>query len=843
MRPLFLYFETDIDFVILLRFMDIPTTTHNDLFELAEGFINNSNQPVFLTGKAGTGKTTFLKHIIKHSVKNCAVVAPTGVAAINAGGATIHSFFQLPFTPYLPQGAFEQHTLATNEPHNLMASMRLSQKRREVLQQLELLIIDEISMVRADVLDAMDNVLRHGRSSRRQAFGGVQVLYIGDLYQLPPVVKDEEWILLKNFYENPFFFSSKVMAEQPPVYIELKKVYRQHDSHFIQILNQVRNNDMDEEGYNLLHERLNKRPANEGVITLTTHNATADQLNNSALGLIKDKEFVYRANVDGDFSERIFPTEEYLRLKKGTQVMFLKNNTEKGYYNGKIGTISNLEEDKIVVNCKDADGEKEIEVQKETWRNVKYTVDEKKSKIEEEVAGSFTQYPLRLAWAITIHKSQGLTFNQVIIDAQRAFAPGQVYVALSRCRTLEGIYLQSAIAHKSLRSDDRIVAYCQQQSASDELRKSLAQATCNFQQEIILALMNFSDMAYHSKKLSDFIIQQPSFGKKSIEWAAHNVMQAEIYKKHGNTFSAELQKLFGEMPPKQNEAVTKRLTTASKWFINELENLKEHLRTIKASTDNRQVALDFNSRAGKLYEAICNKMFLLTACTQTFDLNYFQKHKASYKAVPFPVSIYAAATEKLSGMADLNLLNQLRNLRSQMAEDAGIALFMICSTESLELMATYFPFTEKDLEKIKGFGTKKISQYGNPFLETIRDYCNFFAIETQMHLIGGTKKKKTPKATKNDTKLLTFDLYQQGKTIQEIATLRNLSTSTIESHLAYYIQSGSIAILDILDVQTYRDIKAQVQKNPAAALAEIKTQLRQYSYGQIKMVMAAKESN
>ncbi|MBL0254963.1 MAG: AAA family ATPase [Chitinophagaceae bacterium] len=364
--------------------MDIPTTTHNDLFELAEGFINNSNQPVFLTGKAGTGKTTFLKHIIKHSVKNCAVVAPTGVAAINAGGATIHSFFQLPFTPYLPQGAFEQHTLATNEPHNLMASMRLSQKRREVLQQLELLIIDEISMVRADVLDAMDNVLRHVRSRRRQPFGGVQVLYIGDLYQLPPVVKDEEWILLKNYYENPFFFSSKVMAEQPPVYIELKKVYRQHDSHFIQILNQVRNNDMDEAGYNLLHERLNKRPANEGVITLTTHNATADQLNNSALGLIKDKEFVYRANVDGDFSERIFPTEEYLRLKKGTQVMFLKNNTEKGYYNGKIGTISNLEEDKIVVNCKDADGEKEIEVQKETWRNVKYTVDEKRVKLRKK---------------------------------------------------------------------------------------------------------------------------------------------------------------------------------------------------------------------------------------------------------------------------------------------------------------------------------------------------------------------------------------------------------------------------------------------------------------------------
>jgi len=821
--------------------MNSITYTNNDQFELASGFINNSNQAVFLTGKAGTGKTTFLKNIKEHSLKNCAIVAPTGVAAINAGGATIHSFFQLPFTPYLPMAEFGINHSEVTDKHSLMANLRLNQQRREVLQNLELLIIDEISMVRADVLDAIDNVLRHVRNRRRQPFGGVQVLYIGDLYQLPPVVKEDEWSLLKDHYANPFFFSNKVIAEQPPVYIELKKVYRQHDAVFINILNQVRNNEMDEEGYKLLHNRLHEKPQQEHVITLTTHNAAADEINNAALEKLAEKEFIYRAAVEGDFAERIFPTEEFLRLKKDTQVMFLKNNTEKNYYNGKIGTITQLEDDKIFVTCKEGEEEKIIEVQKEVWRNVKYKLDTTKSKIEEEVAGSFTQYPLRLAWAITIHKSQGLTFNQVIIDAQRAFAPGQVYVALSRCRTLEGIYLQTAIAHRSLLSDERIVSYSKNQASNIELNKILETAACKFQQDVILSLIDFNELVFYAKKISDYIIQQPAFGKKSIEWARYNVEQTEIFKKHGSKFSLELQEIFGDLPPEKNELLRDRLSVAAKWFITQLEILKEHLKTIKASTDNRQIAIDFNNRAGKLFEVVAAKLFLLAGCVDGFELNSYQRHKATYKAEKFPVTIYAASTESFSDAADNNLVSRLRNLRSQLAEDAGVPIYMICSTESLELMATYFPFTEKDLEKIKGFGALKIRQYGRAFLETIRNYCDFFSIESEMHSIPDKKsrKKETAKVMKHDTKLQTYDLHLQGKTAGEIAIIRNLTISTIESHLAYYIQLGKIPILDILNEKTYREIITMIKSNHSASITGIKDQLPHCSYGQIKMAIAA----
>lgn len=822
--------------------MDTFSYNNNDQFELASGFINNSNQPVFLTGKAGTGKTTFLKSIKENSLKNCAIVAPTGVAAINAGGVTIHSFFQLPFTPYIPKAEFGNNYTEATDKHSLMANLRLTQQRREVLQNLELLIIDEISMVRADVLDAIDNVLRHVRNRRKQPYGGVQVLYIGDLYQLPPVVKEEEWMLLKEYYANPFFFSSKVIAQQPPVYIELKKVYRQHDAGFINILNQVRNNEMDEEGYKLLHNRLHVNPCQDHVITLTTHNATADQINRAALEKLQETEFIYQAEVEGDFTERIYPTDEFLHLKKGTQVMFLKNNTEKGYYNGKIGTVTEVGEGKIAVTCEEED-EKIIEVQKEVWRNVKYKLDATKSKIEEEVAGSFTQYPLRLAWAITIHKSQGLTFNQVIIDAQKAFAPGQVYVALSRCTTLEGIYLRSAIAHRSLLSDERIVAYSLQQQSGIELTKRLATAACTFQQEMILSLIDFSEMVFYARRVSDFIIQQPAFGKKSVAWARYNVEQTETFKKHGSKFSLELEKMFDGIFPEKNKLLIARLVVASKWFVNQLAILKDHLKAVKASTDNRQIAIDFTNRAAKLYEAVACKLYLLSGCIEGFELSSYQIHKAAYKPEKFPVTIYAASTETFSDEADSNLVSRLRNLRSQLAEDAGIPLYMICNTESLELMATYFPLTEKDLEKIKGFGAMKIKQYGKDFLEAITSYCDFFAIESRMHVMPEkkTRKKGIDKVKKPDTKLQTFDLYAQGKPADEIALIRNLTISTIESHLAYYIQLGKIPIHDILNEKDYREIKTTIQANPSAPLTHVKDLLPHFSYGKIKIAMAAIE--
>jgi len=421
----------------------------NQMFQLAADLVNQSSSNIFLTGKAGTGKTTFLRYIKENCAKQLAVVAPTGVAAINAGGVTMHSFFQLPFSPFIPEvGGFNKQNEETTNKNGLLSKLRMTTEKKKILQELELLIIDEISMVRCDMLDAVDTVLRHTRRRNNERFGGVQVLFIGDMFQLPPVIKEHDWRLLKDFYSSPYFFDSLVIKEELPVYIEFDKIYRQSEEKFINVLNQLRNNQLDDDGRSLLERRFApdfKRTKDDGYIILTTHNERARNKNETELNSLTNKSFSYRAEIGGDFPASAYPVEEQLLLKVGSQVMFIKNDTEriKRYFNGKIGIVTELENDKILVQCEDET--EEIEVKKEKWENIRYTVDKKSRQLNEEVLGSFTQFPLRLAWAITIHKSQGLTFDKVIIDAGEAFAPGQVYVALSRCTTLDGIVLQSAI--------------------------------------------------------------------------------------------------------------------------------------------------------------------------------------------------------------------------------------------------------------------------------------------------------------------------------------------------------------------------------------------------------------
>ena len=426
--------------------------TSNTLFQLAADLINQTNRNIFLTGKAGTGKTTFLKFIRENCPKQMAVVAPTGVAAINAGGVTIHSFFQLPLAPFIPETkrtGFNGSKEETVNRHNLISRMRVNNEKRKLWQQLELLIIDEISMVRCDTLDAVDTILRYFRKNPYEKFGGVQLLFIGDMFQLPPVIKDAEWNLFREHYDSPYFFSSQVIKNEPPLYIEFNKIYRQSEEKFINLLNQVRNNELDEVGLSILDSRFQptfRRSKNDGYIVLTTHNEQARQINLAALQNLEGSALLFEANITGDFPENAFPAEEMLYLKTGAQVMFIKNDSaERGkrYFNGKIGTVTKLDEDSIAVQCEG--DEDEITVEKEEWENIRYSVDKTTQQVKEQKLGSFTQFPLRLAWAITIHKSQGLTFEKAIIDAGEAFAPGQVYVALSRCTSLDGLILKSKI--------------------------------------------------------------------------------------------------------------------------------------------------------------------------------------------------------------------------------------------------------------------------------------------------------------------------------------------------------------------------------------------------------------
>ena len=418
---------------------------NNPELQLAWQFIENTGTHLFLTGKAGTGKTTFLKRLREHTPKRMVVLAPTGIAAINAGGVTIHSFFQISFAPFVPETTF----------NSAQIQYRYSQEKRNIIRSMDLLVIDEISMVRADLLDAVDATLRRYRN-REKPFGGVQLLMIGDLQQLAPVVRDSEWSLLRNYYETPYFFASRALRETTYMTIELEKVYRQNDTFFLSLLNKIRENKADDEVLNELNQRYQQGfqpPKEEGYIRLTTHNNQAQQVNDRELASLPGKPYHFRAEVTGTFPEYTYPADEILTIKEGAQIMFLKNDVslEKRYYNGMIGEVVAVNDSEIYV--KEKGSEEDFLLLPEEWGNYKYVLNEETKEITEVIEGTFRQYPIRLAWAITIHKSQGLTFERAIIDARNSFAHGQTYVALSRCKTLEGLVLESPLRKEAIISD------------------------------------------------------------------------------------------------------------------------------------------------------------------------------------------------------------------------------------------------------------------------------------------------------------------------------------------------------------------------------------------------------
>lgn len=472
----------------------------NITFSLAADFIHHTSKSVFLTGKAGTGKTTFLKHICSTSQKNYAVAAPTGVAAINAGGVTLHSLFQLPFGIYLPlhhaiesSGNVQITTRAT-----LFKNLQLSKSKRDLIQEMELLIIDEVSMVRCDMLDAVDIILKTIRKNQRP-FGGVQVLFIGDLYQLSPVAKGEEWRILQEYYKSPYFFDAKVILENPPLCIELTKIYRQNEQVFIDLLNNVRNNVATTQDLQLLNSRLKPEESTTDFITLTTHNDRANAINNTELEKLGGRSYTFPASIQSEFSDRSFPTDSELILKKGTRIMFIKNDSseDKRYYNGKIATVTDIDDETITVEF---DHGGTFELTRETWRNIRYQYNADTDEIDEEELGSFTQFPIRLAWAITIHKSQGLTFQNAIIDAGNSFATGQVYVALSRCTSLDGLVLKTPITQQQISTDQKVIEYSAQLKDESALSTILEREREAYEKHHLVKLFDFNKVV---RALSD----------------------------------------------------------------------------------------------------------------------------------------------------------------------------------------------------------------------------------------------------------------------------------------------------------------------------------------------------
>lgn len=693
------------------------TDTTNHYFQLANQFVNQTNRHIFLTGKAGTGKTTFLKHIREHSLKKMAIVAPTGVAAINAGGVTLHSFFQLPFGAFIPvlHGNEWNSHLPINNPHTLFKNLRLSRDRRELMQELELLVIDEVSMLRSDLLDAIDLILRHVRHQPLLPFGGVQVLYIGDLFQLPPVVAQEEWELLKEHYKSPFFFDAQVMQQAPPVYLELKKIYRQHEAEFIRLLNNIRNNQATKEDLERLHQHYRpgfESSSEEKYITLTTHNAKADAINQQQLHRLPGSLFEFEGEITKDFNEKALPAEKMLQLKPGAQIMFIKNDKgeTRRYYNGKIGTIVRIEDKTIYVAFPDS--EVEMELEKETWRNIRYKYNREKDTIEEEELGTFTQYPIRLAWAITIHKSQGLTFNKAIIDAGASFAPGQVYVAMSRLTSLEGLILLSRIHSNCINTDERVLTFTKLEAEEAVLHSQLEQDQQAYLLRTLVQCFNWSRLT------------------ESLEENYENYEQHQVAEK--------------------NMAVA--------WAKNVWQQ----------SAAQHEMAMKFIRQLDQLLPAAAQDGYSYLHQRVTAAVNYFKQALnetiASFKEHMESVRVKQRVRKYIGSLQELVLLQERK--QQELEEATLIADGLLQGLE-----------TSVILQSVEA--SRKASK----------------------PIITEPEEKKTGRAPKGETKKISLQLLREGKTIAEIASVRGLTSSTIETHLISFITTGEVDIKDVVEAQ------------------------------------------
>lgn len=563
-------------------------------------FVEHTGISIFLTGKAGTGKTTFLRAFKEHSNKRNAIVAPTGVAAMNAGGMTIHSFFQLPLSPFVPNA-------------NIKNRFDYSKEKRKIMRTLDLLIIDEISMVRADVLDAIDSVLRRFREPNKP-FGGVQLLMIGDLQQLTPVVTPTEEELLQRYYDTPYFFGSKALRSINYVTIELTHVYRQQDETFITLLNNIREGNVSESDLQRLNQRYDptfQPKQGSDYIRLTTHNRMAESYNEDQLRNLPTRAYTFSAETEGNFPEYNYPTDFNLTLKVGAQVMFIRNDNFGRYYNGRIGHVTYVDNEKISVLC--PGDEEPFDVEAETWENTKYTLNEKTKQIEAEVQGTFKQYPLRLAWAITIHKSQGLTFEHAIIDAQASFASGQVYVALSRCKSLEGLVLASPIGNTAIINDSRVSDYISHQT--EEAQKSISVLPTlkeEYYRQLLIEMFNFNDLKVYETAL--FRVLTEFFFKYTKINALHKMALSDLENRVIGV-SIKWEKTINSMTTEQlqREDFKERIKKGALYFHSELTEIfsKTIPLTKEVETNNKVGAKRFDSTYTELKQTYDAKQDLL----------------------------------------------------------------------------------------------------------------------------------------------------------------------------------------------------------------------------------------
>lgn len=696
----------------------------NPQIELAFNFLENTGRSVFLTGKAGTGKTTFLRELRRCSPKRMIVVAPTGVAAINAGGVTIHSFFQLPFGPYIPGLMQETNTGEKRYNH------KFGREKINIIRSMDLLVIDEISMVRADLLDAVSDMLRRYKD-RDKPFGGVQLLMIGDLQQLAPVVKEEEWGLLKESYSSPYFFCSRALQEISYVSIELTQVYRQSDETFIHLLNQIRENCADAATLQTLNKRYIpgfNPDETEGYITLTTHNYQAQQINKRKLDALASRAYTYTAEVVDDFPDYAFPTDQQLVLKKGAQVMFVKNDSssEKRFYNGKIGRISAISAENIVVRC---GLEKEsITVGREEWSNTKYSINPETGEITETLIGVFRQYPLKTAWAITIHKSQGLTFEKAIVDAGAAFTHGQVYVALSRCRSLEGLVLGSPIRPGVLVCDPTVDRFTKEMAYNQPGPELLSDARREYYLQLLKELFDYHPvwrrLQYVVRLFNEHLWKlYPELTGRFRQMREHCYVDMVAV---GERFQLQLERLIKETEDYERDLqIAERITKGIVYFR---EKTKGELWTLlddaHPEIDNKEVRKSVEEALERLRREVTLKTDVLTALTDGFAVKVYLQAKA-LSLIEKPKKQQKKVNEKIEVGTDIQhpeLYNVLRLWRKEEAGNLGLPAYTVLHQKALIGVANMLPTSSKELLAIPGIGKKVIERYGAQLLELVDKY-------------------------------------------------------------------------------------------------------------------------
>ncbi|KIC02385.1 helicase [Flavobacterium sp. JRM] len=740
-------------------------------------FINQTQRSIFLTGKAGTGKTTLLREIIETTHKNTVVVAPTGIAALNAGGVTIHSMFQLPFAGFIPDNSSPQFSETTKfeTKATLRRHFKMNNVKRSVIRNMELLVIDEVSMLRADLLDAMDFMMQTVRKNS-QPFGGVQVLFIGDLLQLPPVIRDEEWRTLRTYYRGKFFFHSHVIQQNPPLYIELSKIFRQTDDSFISVLNNLRNNQITPQDIQSLNQYVQPDfdlKNNPGYITLTTHNAKADTINNQAINDLKGKMNNYFPDIVGDFPEKIYPLDPNLQLKVGAQIMFVKNDMsfDKNYFNGKMGVIKSLSSQEIMVHFPEEN--KTIEVEKYEWQNIRYKVDEMTQEIEEEVLGTFVQYPIKLAWAITVHKSQGLTFDKAALDVSQVFLPGQAYVALSRLRSLNGLILLSPLRMNGISNDQDVMDYALNKASEELLKNSLHFETKNFIHKYLANSFDWANLAqeWRNHQYSYNDKSESSEKAKHALWAKKQTLIIESLVDPAIKFIVQLNRIFN------NETVdlihvSERIEAAYGYFMKPMDEL--------------------------VYELLYKME----------EIQRVKKAKAFYDEL--------VLLEELQTKAVLRLMKARLLIETVVAGD----------TISKEKLTS---------PEIKSYKSKKTTIIRDNFKSKNGDL-----LDDDEPVERYSSKKPKEKTVKKSTVEETYELWLEKMSIKDIANIRKLTTQTIESHLVKLIQTKVISVNDVLPAYKIAALKEAFQFYQEESLNGLKEKHgEKFTWDELRMYKAS----